>query len=278
MIIDFHTHIFPKKIREKRENFFKGETAFKLLYESPKSKLEGYSDIIAMMDEEGVDISVIFGFPWKDAGKFKMNNDYIIEAVKKHPNRLKGFVCFDAENKDSLKEAERCIENGLCGIGELAFYEAGIGEKEIHALKPIIDFAKYKNIPTLIHTNEPVGHEYPGKTPITLLQIYNLLKKFPENKIILAHWGGGIFFFDLCKKEVSDILKNVYFDTAASPFLYKTRIYKTAADIIGADKILFGSDYPLLKPSRYIKEIENSGISSEEKDKILFKNAAGLLS
>ncbi len=59
MIIDFHTHIFSKKIRENREKYFIPEPAFKLLYTSPKSKLLGVSEIISSMDEQGVDKSVI---------------------------------------------------------------------------------------------------------------------------------------------------------------------------------------------------------------------------
>ena len=118
---------------------------------------------------------------------------------------------------------------------------------------------------------------YPGKTPITLMQIYTMIKKFPDNKIVLAHWGGGIFFFNLLKKEVKKKLANVYFDTAASPFLYDPEIYKFAVGIMGADNILLGSDFPLLKPSRYFKEIEKSGISRTEAEKICGLNAAKLL-
>jgi hypothetical protein len=132
-------------------------------------------------------------------------------------------------------------------------------------------------MPVLIHTNEPVGHTYPGKTPNTLIQIYNLIKAFPEDKIVLAHWGGGIFFFNLLKKEVKERMKNVYFDTAASPFLYDLQIYRQAKDIIGADKILFGSDFPLLKPERYFKEIKSAGLDNDDVQKILGMNALTLL-
>ena len=128
-----------------------------------------------------------------------------------------------------------------------------------------------------MHTNEPVGHLYPGKTPNTLKQIYSLITRFPENKIVLAHWGGGIFFFNLLKKEVGEHLKNVYFDTAASPFLYDPAIYKYAAEIAGLDKILFGSDFPLLKPARYFKEFENIGLTRAQIDAISGRNAAKLL-
>ena len=77
MIIDIHTHAFPKVLRNAREKFFANEPAFKLLYESPKSKLVGADETLAMMDAQGVDKSVIFGFPWRTADTFKMNNTRI---------------------------------------------------------------------------------------------------------------------------------------------------------------------------------------------------------
>ena len=63
MIIDFHTHIFPKDIRKNRGKYFPSEPAFKLLYDVPGSKLVGAGDIVNAMDEQGVDKSVVFGFP-----------------------------------------------------------------------------------------------------------------------------------------------------------------------------------------------------------------------
>ncbi len=104
-----------------------------------------------------------------------------------------------------------------------------------------------------------------------------LAKEFPENIIVLAHWGGGIFFYNLLKKEVRDTLKNVCFDTAASPFLYDPEIYKTAIRFAGQDKVLFGSDFPLLKPSRYFRELGEAGLSKEEIRNICGENAKKLL-
>mmetsp|Transcript_2237 Transcript_2237/g.1462 ORF Transcript_2237/g.1462 Transcript_2237/m.1462 type:complete len:142 (+) Transcript_2237:184-609(+) len=141
-----------------------------------------------------------------------------------------------------------------------------------------MELCREKGLPVMIHTNEPIGHIYPGKTPVTLKQIYDMVKLFTENKIVLAHWGGGIFFFNLCKKEVKEIFKNVYFDTAASPFLYDRKIYKAAVEIIGSNKILFGSDYPLLTPARYFTEIKEAWLKKEDKDNICGINAASLLS
>lgn len=277
MIVDFHTHIFPKNIRENRDKYFPSESAFKLLYSSGKSRLVGAKEIVDAMDEQGVDVSVVFGFPWQNAETFKKHNDYIIESAEKYSGRLVGLGCFDPFSVDAGAEALRCIEGGLSGIGELAFYQSGIDETCIEKLIPVMDICLYRDLPVLIHTNEPVGHIYPGKSPNTLREIYNLIKRFPENKIVLAHWGGGIFFFNLLKKEVKETLKNVYFDTAASPFLYDPDIYLLAKSIVDVDKILFGSDFPLLKPERYFRELENSGLSADDKKQICGINAARLL-
>ena len=277
MIIDFHTHIFPKEIRDNRKQHFPLESAFKLLYSPSNSKLVGARQIIEAMDAQGVEKSVVFGFPWKTAATFKKNNDYILKAVAKYPERLIGFCCLDPYNNEAEEEAIRCLENGLSGIGELAFYGAGIDEGSLDKLQPLMALCRKKDFPVLIHTNEPVGHIYPGKTPNTLAQIYKLVKQFPENKIVLAHWGGGIFLFNLLKKEVKESLKNVYFDTAASPFLYDIEIYQYAKELAGIEKILLGSDFPLLKPARYFKELEKTGLSREDIEKICGNNAARLL-
>jgi len=71
-----------------------------------------------------------------------------------------------------------------------------------------------------------------------------LARRFPALKIVLAHWGGGLPFF-MMNRWTRASLSNVYFDTAASPLLYDTRVWTLAVDMAGEDMILFGSDYPL---------------------------------
>jgi uncharacterized protein len=194
MIIDAHAHIFSREVRENRSRYFPGESAFKLLYDSPKSNMVGAGEMLKMMDAEGVDRSVVFGFPWRNPEVFQRENDYILETVAKHPDRFIGLCCFDAMNPKAASETERCLKAGLSGVGELAFYEAGIDAEARDALEPILALCREHGVPALIHTNEPVGHLYPGKSPNTLTQIYRLIRRFPENDLVLAHWGGGIFF------------------------------------------------------------------------------------
>ncbi len=276
-IIDSHTHVFPKKIRENKEFFFQGEPEFALLYGSPESRMVGTSQLIQMMDEQGVSQSVIFGFPWKNPDTARYHNDYIIESVQQYPERLKGLACFDLLWKDAAKETRRSMEAGLSGAGELAFYLSGIDEVALNALAPVMEVLReYGNAPCLVHTNEPIGHEYPGKTPVSLKQIYTMAKRFCDNRIILAHWGGGIFLYHAMKRQTKEVLKNIWYDTAASVFLYEPAIYDIAAASGVIDKVLFGSDYPLVPPERYYRDIQASGLSAQQKEQILGKNAARL--
>ncbi|WP_299977614.1 amidohydrolase family protein [Desulfobacula sp.] len=275
MIIDTHTHIFPKKIKQDRSEYFDNEPEFKLLYNSPEAKISNIDDLIESMDIYQIDISVICGFPWRNPDHTKLNNNIIIESVLKHPDRIKGLACFNASWDGAADETQRCIDAGLCGAGELAFYLSGINKEALAFLDPVMAVLRDKgDLPCMIHTNEPVGHKYPGKTPITLEQIYTLAKTFPDNKIILAHWGGGILFYNIMKKETKGTLKNIWYDTAASPFLYDSQIYDIAVDAGVVDKVLFGTDFPLLTPDRYFKDIDNSNITPLQKEQILGKNAA----
>jgi predicted TIM-barrel fold metal-dependent hydrolase len=77
--------------------------------------------------------------------------------------------------------------------------------------------------------------------------------------------------------SVARVTQKVYYDTAASPFLYRRDVYRVVHEIIGPDRILFGSDYPLLDPGRHVNEIRESGLDSGPLEKILGENMRSLL-
>jgi uncharacterized protein len=277
MIVDAHAHIFPGSICAERQACCLDEPGFDLLYRAPSARMAEASELLAAMDADAVDRAVVFGFPWQRPDLYRRHNDYIMHTVRTFPDRFIGFGCFDPLAVGAAEEAERCLEGGLSGIGELAFYRAGIDDAALEALAPVMEVCRSRYRPVLLHTNEPVGHAYPGKTPNTLAQIYRLIERFRDNTLILAHWGGGLFFYNLLKKDVKDRLRNVYFDTAASPFLYDPTVYTVAGQVIGFDKILFGSDYPLIPPARYFKEMDRVGLDAADRRRICGENACRLL-
>ena len=82
MIIDFHTHIFPPEMHERREHYAQRDRTFGALYADPRARIASAEDLIATMDEDGVDVSVAMGIGWSDYGAAREANDYIIEGDK----------------------------------------------------------------------------------------------------------------------------------------------------------------------------------------------------
>ena len=150
MIIDIHTHIFPPAVRKDRAAFLKNEEAFTSVYQDPKARIIGATELVQAMDEEGVDLSVTFGFPWSDEGTAKAHNDYILEAQVRFPNRLVGLSCFNPVKSWAEREAERTLEAGLFGLGELALYGTGFDE---HALQSMANLGAVSYTHLTLPTN-----------------------------------------------------------------------------------------------------------------------------
>ncbi|MGB9700145.1 MAG: amidohydrolase family protein [Thermodesulfobacteriota bacterium] len=276
-VIDMHTHLFPEEVQKNRSPFCRRDENFRLLYENPQARLTSLEDLLNNMDRHGIEKSVICGFPWQDPVLCRAGNDYLLHCHFLYPQRLIPFITFSfASVRLARREIERTLNKGIGGIGEIAFYQGGITAERRQKLTSIMRPFAAQGLPLLLHTNEPVGHTYPGKTLSSLKEIYQLIQALPDQPIILAHWGGGFFFYELMP-EVAQVARHVYYDTAASPFLYHPKIYSVAIDILGPNKILFGSDYPLISPARYFAEMTRIGLPARWQEKIKKLNFQKLL-
>ncbi len=276
-IIDFHTHIFPPRLRENREEYLGRDPLFAHLHSDPKSKVATAEELIASMDEEGIDISIVLNIGWTDHELCRQTNDYIMEAITRYPHRLIGFCAIQPKAGDAaIAEIERCARGGMRGIGELRPDIQGFDLNDEAKMAPVMEAAKSYRLVLLTHSSEPVGHDYKGKGTITPDLLYRFICRFPDVPIVCAHWGGGLPLYALMP-EVKTALANVFFDTAASPFLYRPEIFKHIAEIAGVDKILFGTDYPLMPQSRVIKQLESLNMGKEAEALILGGNARKVL-
>jgi len=277
VIIDFHVHILPPEMKEKRAEFCQRDSMFREFFTVPKAKIASAEDLIASMDECGVDASVLLSAGWDTNETCRMTNDYVLEAAARYPKRLVPFCVVQPKDGDAaVRELERCVLGGARGIGEMRSDSQGYDLGDQKLMEPIVQVALKHNLIYLTHASEPVGHMYPGKGAITPEAIYRFVSNFPELRVICAHWGGWLPFYALMP-EVADAMKNTFFDTAATPFLYRPQVFETVAATVGADKILFGSDYPLLSPKRVMAQIEAADLPRDSKAMILGGNAQRLL-
>jgi uncharacterized protein len=274
MIIDFHTHVFSPEIRDNRDKYIQCDPLFSLLYSNPESRLATVDDLIDNMDKQGIDKSVILNIAWSTSGLCHASNDYLLESITRYPQRLYGFGMVKLDEPDlAVRELELLVKSGIKGIGEI---RPSSGLLKNPLIKSTVQQIIENKLVLLMHTSEPVGHIYDGKGDITPQLIYPFIDSFPSLNLVCAHWGGGLPFYALMP-EVKRAFAHVYFDSAASPYLYKPDIYEVVARISGPQKILFGSDYPLLLPGRLLKEIKSLGLAENLENQILAENALGLL-
>ena len=277
VIIDFHTHVFPPQIKKNRSKYIDSDPCFAILYSNSDAKLATADELIASMDKDGVDISVIVNYGWTTHELCVETNDYILESIARYPQRLIGFCSVQPNAYEAaIAEIERCTKGGVRGVGELRPDLQLFDFRDEEVMMPFIEVLMKHKLILLTHASEPVGHEYSGKGSITPDVLYPLITNFPDLTIVCAHWGGGLPFYALMP-EVKQAISNVFFDTAASPFLYRPQVYSQVVQLVGADKILFGSDYPLLAQSRLLKEIGSLDLPEETKNLILSGNAQRLL-
>lgn len=276
MIIDSHTHIFPEKFRTERTSLLHYDRTFKELFSKPSSKMATADELLSVMDDSGIQVSVIAGVGWENLEIAREANENILDVCSRYPNRFIGLAGINPAWGDSaIKELLRCIDSGIGGVGEFHPGPQGFQLDDFDTLTPLVDVAVSHNLPILIHSSEPVGHLYPGKGEVTPEVLLRFISQFPAAQIICAHWGGGLPFYSLMP-EVQQLLKNVYFDSAASPFLYDRNIFRVVESLVGPEKLLFASDYPLIRPSQLIDQITECGFSHSVQELILGRNAASL--
>lgn len=276
MIIDFHTHVFSPQIKKNRSKYIDSDPCFAILYAEKNAKLTTADELIDSMDKEGVDISVIVNIGWVTHELCVETNDYILESVARYPERLIGFCSVQPNSYDAaVAEIERCAKGGMRGVGEIR-PDMQLFDLSDELMMPIIEVLRKHKLILLTHASEPVGHSYPGKGIITPAMLYPLIASLPDLTIVCAHWGGGLPFYALMP-EVKQAMRNVFFDTAASPYLYSPQVYNQVISLVGSDKILFGSDYPVMTPGRLLKEINSLDLPEATRKLILSGNARRLL-
>ena len=275
-VVDFHVHLFPPDIRDRREDHCLRDLAFGHLYSDPRSRLATAEDALAAMDAASVDHAIALGFGWSDATVCRDHNDYLADVVRRHPDRFTAFGAVQpADPASATREIDRFPSLGLRGIGELMPHLQGYS-LDGPTMAVVAEAAQAKGLIVLTHASEPVGHEYSGKGDVSPTSIVGLAAAFPELRIVAAHWGGGLPFYALMP-EVARTLSNVYFDSAATTYLYRPEVYRIVSELVGAEHVLFGSDFPLLRPGPMLRKLRALALPAGALEMILGGSAAALL-
>jgi aminocarboxymuconate-semialdehyde decarboxylase len=241
--------------------------------------------------------------PGESAEMSRLINDGLSKAVKKYPKNFQALAMLPLiDTKLALKELDRAIlDLGLKGMCMLTNVAGKTSDSDF--LLPVYERAQTLGVPIFIHPTTPLGaqvmqewrlavilgFEFDVMLSATRLAYSGVLERFPQLNFVISHLGAGIPFLagridrgyhdPTCgiktKKPTSEYLKELYCDTVS---FYKPALMM-AHQFYGADRMVLGSDFPLLigdLPGA-VPTIEAMDISKGDKEKILGENVRRLL-
>ncbi|HWV25412.1 MAG TPA: amidohydrolase family protein [Thermomicrobiales bacterium] len=270
--VDAHTHLFPPEFIARREMLLESDPWFGHAFASPKAKMIGEDALIASMDNAGYAMSIAVGWPWRDQGLCREHNAYLADVARRFPDRIAWLGIVNPVLPDAVREVARCVQDGASGFGEVNADGQGFDWSEPIVISDALTAISDAGLPLMLHTSEPLGHIYPGKGSATPDRLLGTIEAFPELCFVLAHWGGGLPFYELMP-EINAMTQNVVYDSAASTYLYDFAIFPLLADLIGPERILFATDYPVLGQRRFLQRVLESGVLEEYLAAILAGNA-----
>ncbi len=286
MTIDAHIHLYPPNVYKDPTAWAtpRGEQYWLNCVAPAKGPtLQGWATVdqlLTDMDDADIEKAVILGWYWESPDTCEENIRWQIDWIRAHPDRLIAFAPFNANGGSaSLDSLARTFDAGISGIGELNPPAQGYSYED-ETLDKVLSLAAAHNKPVNIHVTDPTSRDHPGKIETPFDSLLALTQRHPDTIFIFAHLAGMMNLPKL--KE----LQNVYLDTAAAPLLYKDDIYQEAINQFSADRILFGTDYPLRTFPKtqktpdfktHLNALRTAGLSTTNLEKILHKNTNVLI-
>lgn len=227
--------------------------------------INGYSleleDLFENMEGNKIDRAIVCPVQPRSY-RLESQNDYILEIISKHNDKLIGFCRVDPRlEEDALAELRRVVKLGLQGL-LLNPWEEGYRINADQVVK-IVALASHLRVPILVESGYPwVSHA---------LQVADLCSKVPQAKIMMSH-GGQINISGLAQADAFIALQrhaNLFIQTSG---VYRQDFLEEVAHKLGAERILFGSASPVMNQSFELKRVLNLKITNEEKYKILGQN------
>lgn len=286
-IVDAHVHLYPAEVDRDPAAWAaeRGERHWALLCTRrrrdgrPVQSLPALDGLLHAMDRAGIARAVLLGWYWEKPDTCAWQNRFYADCVRAHSDRLSAFATLHPGAGESamLDEVRRAHGEGLIGLGELSPHSQGYSVDD-PVFAAALDLAAELRLPVNLHVTDPQSRRYPGWIETPADDFVRLALRHARTAFVLAHWGGLLALSD----ARFGALTNVYYDTAASPLMYGEEVWSRALPVLGRERVLFGSDFPLnLYPKvsveaemeRFVAEARGAGAG----DEVLGGNAARLL-
>lgn len=258
-IIDAHCHIYPDKIAEKASLGTGTFYGVKMAYDGKISTLD------KVAAKAGIDRCLIHSVATTPKQVASINA-FIADEVKTGNGRFIGFGALHPDSEDIKGDVENLLALGLKGVKMHPDIQ-GIAADDPRCMKIYDEIAG--KIPLLIHSGDS---RYQMSNPE---QIGRVMDLYPEMTIIAAHFGG----YTVWDRAVECFAgrKNVYVDTCSSFWKLTNDQVINYINAYGADRVLFGTDYPMWDASSELERFFSLGLTDRENEMILHENLENLL-
>lgn len=259
-VINSHCHIYPNKIAARA---VEGIRDFYDLHMSLNGTVEG-------LLKDGETVGVVHYLVHSVATtpkQVKSINEFISEEVHVRPDILTGFGTLHPDSEDIEGDLDHIIELGLKGVKvHPDFQQFALNEERAFRMARAIDD---RDLPLMIHCGD---FRYNYSNPE---QLKPLLEEFPDLLVIGAHFAG----WSMWEKATEELAgtPNLIVDTSSSLYALSP---ETARDLIhayGADRVLWATDFPMWESKSEMEMFNKIDLTEEERNMILYENAAKLL-
>jgi len=267
---------------------------------------------IADMDRVGIDVEVLslstpnvyFAPPERQAEVARLVNDAYAELAARHPKRFKGFASIPMDDPDAaLRELER-TQGELRMNGVIVLSNINGRPLTDPRYRPFFVECDRRRVCVFIHPMIPASAEpfaeyvlgpiigFPFDTTLAVARLCyaGVFRELPNIRWILGHLGGAVPYlmermdngyrdFAECRVNIDELpsvyLKRLYYDTVS----FSAPSLRLARELVGADHMVMGSDYPHLLGSieRAVSSIESLEVAAADKERILSGTAQSIL-
>jgi len=256
--IDFHCHVYPDAIAPK------AASSIREFYQLGTDEMDGTAEtLLERGTEAGIDRFLILPVSRRPA-RPRHINDFIIEQVALQP-RFLGFGTIHAAMENLTDEVQYIMENNLRGLK--MHPDSQVFSIDDPRLFPAYEMLQGK-LPVILHMGDTrFDYSHPAR-------LRHVLENFPHLQVIAAHFG-GYGMYETAYECLHD--KDCIFDVSSSMMFMENGIAEKFINIYGAERMAFGTDYPLWDPVPETKRFRQLRLTDEQFEQIGHKTAERIL-
>lgn len=257
-LIDIHTHIYPPAIAQKAADSIRD------FYQLDTEALDGTADtLLACGAKAGIDRFVILPVSQRP-DRTRHINDFILEQLTQQP-RFLGFGTIHAAMDGITDEVQYIMDRGLRGLK--MHPDSQVFAIDDPRLFPAYEMLQGK-LPVMLHMGDKrYDYSHPAR-------LRHVLENFPRLQVIAAHFG-GYSMYETAYEYLHD--KDCIFDVSSSMMFMEKGIAEKYINIYGAERMAFGTDYPLWNPVPETKRFLELDLTDEQFEQIGHKTAERIL-